>query len=65
MVQFYSVSVFFKKYILGNLGWEDFPKDIYQVANCHDTYNLDHNILKLFDALPNFPLTTSETNCDY
>ena len=24
-----------------------------------------HNILRLFDVLPNFPLTTSETICDY
>ena len=24
-----------------------------------------HNILRLFDLLPNFPFTTSETMCDY
>ena len=29
------------------------------------SYNLGHNILRLFDALPNFPFTTSETNRDY
>ena len=28
-------------------------------------YNHAHNILKLFDGLANFPLTTSETKCDY
>ena len=27
-------------------------------------YNLGHNILRLFDVLPNFAFTTSETNCD-
>ena len=29
------------------------------------TYNQFHNILRLFDVLPNFPLTTSETMGDY
>ena len=29
------------------------------------TYNLGHNIFRIFDVLPNFPFTTSETNCDY
>ena len=29
------------------------------------TYNHFHNILRLFDALPNFPFTTSETMRDY
>ena len=28
-------------------------------------YNLGHNILRLFDVLPNFPFTTGETNRDY
>ena len=28
-------------------------------------YNLGHNISRLFDVLPNFPFTTSETNQDY
>ena len=28
-------------------------------------YNLGHNILGLFDVLPNFPFTTSETNRGY
>ena len=27
--------------------------------------NLGHNILRLFNVLPNFSFTTSETNCDY
>ena len=30
-----------------------------------ETINQSHNILRLFDVLPNFPLTTSETMCDY
>ena len=29
------------------------------------TYNYFHNILRLFDVLPNFPFTTSETMPDY
>ena len=29
------------------------------------SYNLGHNILRLFDVLPNFPFTISETNRDY
>ena len=28
------------------------------------SYNLDHNILRHFDVLPNFLFTTSETNRD-
>ena len=28
-------------------------------------YNQFHNILRLFDVLPNFLLATSETMCDY
>ena len=28
-------------------------------------YNLGHNILRIFDGLPNFSFTTSETNRDY
>ena len=27
--------------------------------------NLGHNILRLFDVLPNVSFTSSETNCDY
>ena len=27
--------------------------------------NQFHNILRLFNVLPNFPFTTSETMCDY
>ena len=30
-----------------------------------DSYNQFHNILRLFDVLPNFPFSTSETMCDY
>ena len=29
------------------------------------TYNQEHNILRLFDVLPNSLLTTSETKRDY
>ena len=29
------------------------------------SYSQFHNILKLFDVLPNFSFTTSETRCDY
>ena len=29
------------------------------------TYNQFHNILRLFDVLPSFPFTTSETMGDY
>ena len=29
------------------------------------TYNQFHNILRIFDVLPNFPFTTSETMGDY
>ena len=29
------------------------------------TYNQFHNILRIFDDLPNFPFTTGETMCDY
>ena len=28
-------------------------------------YNQFYNMLRLFDVLPNFPFTTSETMCDY
>ena len=28
-------------------------------------YNQFHNILRLFDVLPNFLFTTSKTMCDY
>ena len=30
-----------------------------------DTYSQFHNILRLFDVLPNFPFTTSEAMGDY
>ena len=29
------------------------------------TYNNFHNILRIFDALPNFPFTGGETMCDF
>ena len=31
----------------------------------HGIYNHGHNILRTFDVLPNFSLTTSETKSDY
>ena len=44
-------------------------KNFGRKKNCHYLqsyiYNLGHNILRLFDVLPNFLLTTSETNRDY
>ena len=32
---------------------------------CKGFYNQFHNILRLFDVLPNFPVTTSEKMADY
>ena len=34
-------------------------------ARCKLTYNHFHNILRLFDVLPNFAFTISETKCNY
>ena len=31
----------------------------------HGSYNHVHNILRLFDILPDFPFTTSETMGEY
>ena len=45
--------------------WENLVQNI-KVANLkHDTYNHFHNILKLFDVLPTFLFTTSETMRDH
>ena len=42
------------------------PGWYYQVLKFHSTnYNQFHNILRLFDVLPNFAFTTSETMSDY
>ena len=38
---------------------------IYQACETPSSYNLVHNILRIFDVLPNFALTTSETKGDY
>ena len=38
-------------------------KDIKAKENFADNHG--HNILRLFDVLPNFLFTTSETKCDY
>ena len=35
--------------------------NIFSVMN----YNHGHNIMRIFNVLPNFPLTTSETKPDY
>ena len=35
-----------------------------KVRNNFLYYNYDHNILRVFDVLPNFPFTTSETKPD-
>ena len=39
--------------------------DVYLKNKKEMTCNLFHNILGLFDVLPNFPFTTSETIRDY
>ena len=36
-----------------------------EIWNWNLNYNQFHNILRLFDVLPNFPFTTSETIRDY
>ena len=33
--------------------------------NKNSNYNPGHNILRLFNVLPNFAFTTSEMKCDY
>ena len=44
-----------------------FPKDLHNSLEHINSliYNLGHNVLGLFDVLPNFSFTTSETNHDY
>ena len=37
----------------------------WKLAQLYITYNHFHNILRLFDVLPNFPFPTSETMRDY
>ena len=37
----------------------------YSKINKQEIYNHFHNILRLFDVLPNFPFTTSEAMGDY
>ena len=34
-------------------------------SSSYFTYNHFHNILRLFDVLPNFPFTANETKGDY
>ena len=38
---------------------------LYNIMSVLATPNHFHNILRLFDVLPNFPFTTSETMGDY
>ena len=43
---------------------EKFSKDL-KTKKSLSNYNHNHNIMRIFDVLPNFPLTTSETKPDY
>ena len=36
-----------------------------EISNKHLNYNHVHNILRLFDGLPNFPFTKDETKPDH
>ena len=40
-------------------------RDLSENPSYTSFYNHFHNILRLFDILPNFPYTTSETKCNY
>ena len=54
--------------ILNNIDFASYADDnkLYTTdESAEKIYNLGHNILRLFDVLPNFPFTTSETNRDY
>ena len=44
---------------------QDFMLEVLLVNNTLRIYNHSHNILRLFDVLPNFPFTKSETMDDY
>ena len=58
----FTCSVFDRKYLFGQI-WSKNPNCQFELKFA--TYNQFHNILRLFDVLPNFPLTTSETMGDY
>ena len=65
-----SLGCFAKYHLYYTVNISDtFPRKYVVLTSCHyqnlGTYNQFHNILRLFDVLPNFPFTTSETMCDY
>ena len=45
--------------------FDNFPSLDFNSQNRKLVYNQFHNILRLFDVLPNFPLATSKTMSDY
>ena len=52
------------KYFFQNILWIRISGRFQVVSFCK-LYNQFYNILRLFDALPNFPFTSSETMCNY
>ena len=42
-----------------------FPQFNFEAKSYGFTYNHGHNVLRLFDNLPNLLFTTSEVKCDY
>ena len=52
-----------KKHPRQNL--KDFQDQIWTLVKRSENYNQFHNILRLFDVLPNFPFTASEMMGDY
>ena len=42
-----------------------FAEVFHHYYHLYGSYNDFHNILRLFDILPNFPFTISETKLDY
>ena len=48
-----------------NIKIDHIPTSIRLMATALGKLNHGHNILRLFDVLPNFPFTTSETKRDY
>ena len=56
----FKVIIKFKNGVLLNFRPFFLIMYIFEVATFFLAYNHFHNILRLFDALPNFPFTTSE-----
>ena len=54
----------FLTYISHNNNWTVANGFLHQELLYSDNVHLGHNILRLFDILPNFPFTTSEMNPD-